>query len=110
MEIPFTAEPVPTIPDDPSAARWFGNGPDRLTPAQPFPGLVFGPKPYAIRENLFGIIRVASYLNLYRWPKAGETVDLTKAGQGRFSSISNALQLKLSDEVTFGGNRKLKNN
>jgi hypothetical protein len=107
-EIPFTAQPIPTIPADPSATGWFRTGPySSLTPAG-FPGLLFGP-PLSAREKLFGIIRVASYLNLYRWPKADETVDLTEAGQGRFSTISNALELKLSDEVTFGGSCKPKN-
>jgi hypothetical protein len=108
LEIPFTAEDVPTIRDDPSAARWFGTGNNSVMLAPPFPGLEFGPRPYAIRENLFGIKRVDSYLVLYRWPKAGETVDLTEAGQGQFSTISNALRLKLSDEVAFGGSCKPK--
>jgi hypothetical protein len=108
LETPFTAQPIPTIPDDPSAARWFGTGNNSVRLAPPFPGLLFGPKPYAIRENLFGIIRLASHLYLYRWPKAGETVNLTEAGQGQFSTISNALGLKLSDEVTFGGSCKSK--
>ena len=101
---------IPTTPDDPLAARWFKTGPNSSIPA-PFPGLRFGPRssPNA-RENLFGIGRVESYLVLYRWPKAGETADLTEAGQGQFSTISNALKFKLSNEVTFNGNCKPKNN
>src|SRR5215472_4204279 len=47
---------IPTVPDDPLAARWFKTGPNSLKPA-PFPGLRFGPQPYAIREDLFGIDR-----------------------------------------------------
>ena len=100
---------IPTVPDDPLAARWFKTGPNSLKPA-PFPGLRFGPQPYAIREDLFGIDRVESYLVLYRWPKAGETADLTEAGQGQFSSISNSLKFKLSNDATFNGNCKPKNN
>ena len=111
LEIRTTTGPhIPTTPDNPSALRWFGNGPDRVKRSQLFPGLLFGPKPYAIREDLFGFTRVESYLVLYRWPKAGETVDLTEAGQGEFSTISNSLKFKLSDETTFNGSCKPKNN
>ena len=108
LEIPSTTGVIPIIPDDPLAARWFKTGPNSSIPA-PFPGLRFGPRssPNA-RENLFGIGRVESYLVLYRWPKAGETVDLTEAGQGQFSTISNSISFKLSDEVTFGGSCKPK--
>ena len=98
---------IPTVPDDPLAVRWFKTGPNSQRPA-PFPGLRFG-SPNE-REDLFGIERVDSYLVLYRWPNAGETVDLTEAGQGQFSTISNALKFKLSNEVTFNGNCKPKNN
>jgi hypothetical protein len=101
---------IPTVPDDPSAARWFKTGPDSRKPA-PFPGLRFGsPSSPNEREDLFGIDRVESYLVLYRWPKAGETVDLTEAGQGQFSTISNSLKFKLSSGATFNGNCKPKNN
>jgi len=33
---------IPTVPDDPLAARWFKTGPNSQRPA-PFPGLRFGP-------------------------------------------------------------------
>jgi hypothetical protein len=35
-----------------------------------------------IRKDIFAIKRVGSYLNLYSWPQGGETMDLTKPGQG----------------------------
>ena len=99
---------IPTVPDDPSPARWSKTGPDSRKPA-PFPGLRFGPPSSTNeREDLFGIDRVESYLVLYRWPKAGETVDLTEAGQGQFSTISNSLKFKLSSGATFNGNCKPK--
>src|SRR6516165_10739265 len=97
---------IPTVPDDPLAARWFKTGPNSVKPA-PFPGLRFGLPPNE-REDLFGIDRVESYLVLYRWPKAGETVDLTEAGQGQFSTISNSLKFELSSGATFNGNCKPK--
>ena len=97
---------IPTVPDDPLAARWFKTGPNSVKPA-PFPGLRFGSPPNE-REDLFGIDRVESYLVLYRWPKAGETVDLTEAGQGQFSTISNSLKFELSSGATFNGNCKPK--
>jgi hypothetical protein len=101
---------IPTVPDDPSAARWFKTGPNSTRPA-PFPGLRFGsPSSPNEREDLFGIGRVESYLVLYLWPKAGETVDLTEAGQGQFSIIGNSLKFKLSSGATFNGNCKPKNN
>ena len=59
-------------------------------------------------EDLFGINRVESYLVLYLWPKAGEIVDLTEAGQGQFSITSNSLKFKLSSGATFNGNCKPK--
>jgi hypothetical protein len=100
---------IPTVPDDPLAERWFKTGPNSVRPSQPFPGLRFGSRDSPnLREDLFGIERVESYLVLYRWPKAGETVDLTEAGQGQFSTISNSLKFKLSDETTFNGNCKPK--
>jgi hypothetical protein len=74
-----------------------------------FPGLRFGPRDSPNeREDLFGIERVESYLVLYRWPKAGETADLTEAGQGQFSIVSNSLKFKLSSGATFNGNCKPK--
>ena len=100
---------IPTVPDDPLAARWFKTGPNSLVPAPFFPGLRFGPRTSPNeREDLFGIERVESYLVLYRWPKAGETVDLTEAGQGQFSTISNSLKFELSSGATFNGNCKPK--
>jgi hypothetical protein len=100
---------IPTVTDDPFAVRWFKTGPNSVMHAQPFLGLYFGPQSSSNeREDLFGIKRVESYLVLYRWPKAGETVDLTEAGQGQFSTISNSLKFKLSNEVTFNGNCKPK--
>jgi len=99
---------IPTVPDDPRAERWFKTGPNSQRPA-PFPGLRFGPPSSPNeREDLFGITRVESYLVLYRWPKAGETVDLTEAGQGQFSITSNSLKFKLSNEAIFNGNCKPK--
>ena len=100
---------IPTVLDDPLAVRWFKTGPNSLVPAPFFPGLRFGPRTSPNeREDLFGIGRVESYLVLYRWPKAGETVDLTEAGQGQFSTISNSLKFKLSNEAIFNGNCKPK--
>ena len=100
---------IPTVPDDPLAARWFKTGPNSQRPAPFFPGLRFGPPSSPNeREDLFGIGRVESYLVLYRWPKAGETADLTEAGQGQFSTLSNSLKFKLSNEATFNGNCKPK--
>src|SRR5215471_14641944 len=96
--------------DDPLADRWFKTGPNSVRPAPFFPGLRFGPRSSSNeREDLFGIERVESYLVLYRWPKAGETVGLTEAGQGQFSTISNALKFKLSNEAIFTGNCRPKN-
>src|SRR6516225_4452528 len=97
---------IPTVTDDPLAVRWFKTGPNSAKPA-PFPGLRFGSPPNE-REDLFGIDRVESYLALYRWPKAGETVDLTEPGQGQFSTISNSLKFELSSGATFNGNCKPK--
>ena len=100
---------IPTTPDDPLAARWFKTGPNSQRPAPFFPGLRFGPPSSPNeREDLLGITRVESYLVLYRWPKAGETVDLTEAGQGEFSTTSNSLKFKLSNEAIFNGNCKPK--
>jgi hypothetical protein len=99
---------IPTVPDDPLAARWFKTGPNSVRTTI-FPGLRFGPPSSPKeREDLFGIKRVESYLVLYRWPNAGETVDLTEAGQGQFSTISNSLKFKLSNEAIFTGNCKPK--
>ena len=100
---------IPTVPDDPLAVRWFKTGPNSLVPAPFFPGLRFGPRTSPNeREDLFGIGRVESYLVLYRWPKAGETADLTEAGQGQFSTISNSLKTELGSGATFNGNCKPK--
>ena len=100
---------IPTVLDDPLAVRWFKTGPNSLVPAPFFPGLRFGPRTSPNeREDLFGIGRVESYLVLYRWPKAGETADLTEAGQGEFSTTSNSLKFKLSNEAIFDGNCKPK--
>ena len=100
---------IPTVLDDPLAVRWFKTGPNSLVPAPFFPGLRFGPRTSPNeREDLFGIGRVESYLVLYRWPKAGETADLTEAGQGQFSTISNSLKFELSSGATFNGNCKPK--
>jgi hypothetical protein len=68
-----------------------------------FPGFGFGPRPFAIREDLFAIKGFDDYLLLYRWPKAEEATDLTAPSHGRFSTISNSLWFTLSDEVTFNG-------
>ena len=101
---------IPTVPDDPLAVRWFKTGPNSLVPAPSFPGLRFGPRTSPNeREDLFGFERVEYYLVLYRWPKAGETVDLTEAGQGQFSIVSNSLKFELSDEAIFDGSCKPKN-
>src|SRR6516164_4891694 len=97
---------IPTVTDDPLAVRWFKTGPNSSKPA-PFPGLRFCSPPHE-SEDLFGIDRVESYLALYRWPKAGETVDLTEPGQGQFSTISNSLKFELSSGATFNGNCKPK--
>ena len=100
---------IPTVADDPLAVRWFKTGPNSVRPAPFFPGLRFGPRTSPNeREDLFGIARVESYLVLYRWPKAGETADLTEAGEGQFSTISNSLKFKLSNEAIFNGNCKPK--
>jgi len=96
---------IPTVPDDPLADRWFKTGANSVKPAQ-FPGLRYRDRNE--REDLFGFERVASYLVLYRWPKAGETADLTEAGQGQFSIVSNSLKFRLSDEAIFDGSRKRK--
>ena len=96
---------------DPLAVRWFKTGPNSWGSAPFFPGLRFGPRTSPNeREDLFGFERVEYYLVLYRWPKAGETVDLTEAGQGQFSIVSNSLKFKLSDEAIFDGSCKPKNN
>ena len=100
---------IPTVSDDPLAVRWFKTDPNSLRPAPFFPGLRLGPRSSPNeREDLFGIERVQSYLVLYRWPKAGETADLTEADQGQFSTISNSLKFELSNEASFNGNCKPK--
>jgi hypothetical protein len=98
---------IPAIPnDDPYADRGFKIDCDGYKPAPLFPGLFWANG----REDLFGIKRVDTFLMLYRWPKAGETVDLTKSGQGEFSTISNFLTFNLSNEATFIGTCTSKNN
>jgi len=97
---------IPTVPgDDPMAPRWVQTGPGKRT-ALFFPGLVTA----NAREDLFAVKRVDTFLYLYRWPKAGETVDLTKSTQGGFSTIGNFLTLNMSDEAIFKGICKPKNN
>jgi len=99
---------IPTIADsDFSAVRLFKTGPNSLYPAPLFPGLFWG---NAKREDLFAIKRVDTFLRLYRWPKVGETVDLTKSDQGQFFTISNSLILNISDEENFRGRCTPKNN
>ena len=100
---------IPTTPDKPSEVSFFKTSPNSIMVAR-FPGLGFGPSPLAIREDLFAIKRGDDYLLLYRWPKAEEATDLTGPSHGQFSTISNSLRFKLSDEVTFNGNCKPKNN
>ena len=103
-----TGGAVPTIPDsDFSAVRFFQTGPNSPAVAPLFPGLFWG---NATREDLFAIKRVDTFLDLYRWPKLGEAVDLTKSGQGQFSTIGNSLILNISDVDTFRGTCTLKDN
>jgi hypothetical protein len=84
------------------------------TSATPWDGLLLleAQSPDADPANVikilnFDIKRNGSYLFLYR-SKAGETVDMTKPGQGYFSTISNYLTLKLYEEATFNGSCKPK--
>jgi hypothetical protein len=69
-----------------------------------------------IRAEVFAIKRIGPYLNLHRWPKGVDVLDLTKevdftkSGQGQFSTISNSLILALSDDKQFQGSCKPKNN
>ena len=102
-----SADGIPTIPDDAGAVRGFWTGPNSLYPAPLFPGLFWG---NAKREDLFAIKRVDTFLDLYRWPKLGEILDLTKSGQGQFSTVSNSLTLNISDHQHFRGTCTLKNN
>jgi len=113
LEFPSASGPQPpttpdTMPVDLTADRFFGLPGGSISPGQPFPGLVYGAKPYAIREDLFVIRRADDYLFLYHWPKARKTVDLGGPSQGRFSTASNSLWFELSDRVTFNGNCKPK--
>jgi len=99
---------APTILDsDFNAERLFKTGPDSFYSAPLFPGLFWG---NAKREDLFAIKRVDTFLDLYRWPKLGEILDLTKSGQGQFSTVSNSLTLNISDHQHFRGTCTLKNN
>ena len=104
LEIQSTTGPfIPTTPDKFSEESFFKTSHNSLIGAR-FPGLGFGPKPFAVRENLFAIkVSGDDFLHLYRWPKAEEATDLTAPSDGRFSTISNSLWFKLSDEVTFNG-------
>src|SRR5262245_10950761 len=65
------------------------------------------------RADVFAINRTGpAYLNLHRWPKGVDyhdltkEVDLTKQGQGQFSTISNSLILMISDDEQFQGSCK----
>jgi hypothetical protein len=108
LEIQSTTGPfIPTTPDKPSEASLFKTSANAIMVAR-FPGLGFGPKPFAIREDLFAIKRGDDYLLLYPWPKAEEATDLTGPGQGGFSTLSNSLHFKLSSDATFNGNCKPK--
>jgi hypothetical protein len=97
----------PTIPDDPYPNRLFQTGPNSFALAPLFPGLFTD---NAREDLLFGIKRVDTLLYLYRWPKAGEIVDLTKPGQGQFATISNSLILNISDEESFRATCTPRNN
>jgi hypothetical protein len=108
LRLEFTTGSIPTISDviDPiNADRLFKTGPNSLSPGRPFPGLFWANE----REDLFVIKRVDTFLNLYSWPKKGEVVDLTKSGQGQFSTVSNSLTLNIG-EATFRGTCTSKNN
>jgi hypothetical protein len=98
----------PTIPgDDPGANRLIRTGSGLYT-APYFPGLVMSSG--KAREDLFIARSADTFLNLFRWPKAGETLDLTKSTQGRFSKVSNSLSIDLGDEKIFNGTCKPKDN
>jgi hypothetical protein len=102
LRLEFQSGSVPTTPDviDPiNADRLFKHGSDSLSSGRPFPGLFRADA----REDLFVIKRVDTFLNLYRRPKKGETADLTGPSHGQFSTISNSLRFKLSDETAFNG-------
>jgi len=105
----YTNGNIPTVHgDDPNALRWIRTGPDTLKAAPPFAGMMYFAD---AREDFFVTKRVDTFLTLYRWPKAGETVDLTtKSTQGRFATISNALTFDISEGAMFNGNCKPKNN
>jgi len=100
----YTNGNIPTVHgDDPNALRWIRTGPDTLKAAPPFAGMMY----FADAREDF----LDTFLTLYRWPKAGETVDLTtKSTQGRFATISNALRFDISEGAMFNGNCKPKNN
>jgi hypothetical protein len=116
LEFPSATGPHPptipdTFPNDPSVAdRWFRFPEGDVSPGRLFPGLFYG-RPPSEREDLFVVRRTQDYLTLFRWPKAGETLDFGGENQGRFSTISNSLWFKLSDGVTsFNGTCTSKNN
>jgi len=99
---------IPIVPgDDVNAPRFFQTRSGSRATAPPFGGLLHSPNG---REDFFVIKRADTFLNLYRWPKAGETVDLTKSNQGGFSTISNSLTFYITDEASFKGSCKPKNN
>ena len=104
----YTTGNFPTVTgDDPNAARWIRTGSGLYT-APPFAGMMYFAN---ARKDFFVIKRAHTFLSLFRWPKAGETVDLTtKSTQGRFSTISNALTFNISEGAMFNGSCKPKNN
>jgi len=54
-------------------------------------------------KGVFMLSGPGAYLNLHPWPGAGEVVDTTKPATGQFSTISNSLELSLSDTDVFRG-------
>ena len=105
----YTNGNIPTVHgDDPNAPRYIRTAPDTVKTSLPFVGMMY----YAdAREDFFVTKRVDTFLNLFRWPKAGETVDLTtNSTQGRFSTTSNALTFNISEGATFNGTCKPKPN
>jgi hypothetical protein len=107
LRLESTTGSIRMIPGDAHAVGFFSDGTRGYQPAL-FPGL-FKPDG-SEREDLFAIKRVDTFLNLYRWPKAGKAVDLTKTGEGQFSTVSNFLTLNISDEESFRATCSPKNN
>jgi hypothetical protein len=62
------------------------------------------------RTDIFKMKGDNWFLNFYRYPVGGETADLTKLRVGQFSTISNFLTLKISDDEIFRGRCTPKNN